>query len=34
MTNKKYRVYLTANEQSKLIQSLINLKNDLNSKGK
>ncbi len=34
MREKKYHLYLTANEQSKLIQSLIDLKNNLIAQGR
>lgn len=34
MREKKYHLYLTANEQSKVIQSLIDLKNNLIAQGR
>lgn len=34
MREKKYHLYLTADEQSKVIQSLIDLKNNLISQGR
>jgi hypothetical protein len=34
MREKKYHLYLTADEQSKVIQSLIDLKNNLIAQGK
>lgn len=34
MREKKYHLYLTADEQSKLIQSLIDLKNNLIAQGR
>ena len=34
MREKKYHLYLTANEQSKVIQSLIDLKNNLKAQGR
>lgn len=34
MREKKYRLYLTADEQSKVIQSLIDLKNNLIAQGR
>lgn len=34
MREKKYHLYLTADEQSKVIQSLINLKNNLIAQGR
>lgn len=34
MREQKYQVYLTADEQSKVIQSLIRLKNELLEQGK
>lgn len=34
MREKKYHLYLTANEQSKVIQSLIDLKNHLIAQGR
>lgn len=34
MREKKYHLYLTANEQSKVIQSLIDLKNNLMAQGR
>lgn len=34
MREKKYHLYLTADEQSKVIQSLIDLKNNLIAQGR
>ena len=34
MREKKYHIYLTADEQSKVIQSLIDLKNNLMAQGR
>lgn len=34
MIEKKYHLYLTADEQSKVIQSLIDLKNNLIAQGR
>lgn len=34
MREKKYHIYLTADEQSKVIQSLIDLKNNLIAQGR
>ena len=34
MREKKYQIYLTADEQSKVIQSLIDLKNNLIAQGR
>lgn len=34
MREKKYHIYLTAEEQSRVIQSLIRLKNELLEQGK
>ena len=34
MREKKYQLYLTADEQSKVIQSLIDLKNNLIAQGR
>lgn len=34
MREKKYHIYLTAEEQNRVIQSLIRLKNELLEKGK
>lgn len=34
MREKKYHLYLTADEQSKVIQSLIDLKNNLIARGR
>ena len=34
MREKKYHLYLTADEQSKVIQSLIDLKNNLMAQGR
>lgn len=34
MREKKYHLYLTADEQSKVIQSLIDLKNNLITQGR
>lgn len=34
MKEKKYHIYLTADEQSKVIQSLIDLKNNLIAQGR
>lgn len=34
MREKKYHIYLTDDEQSRVIQSLINLKNNLISQGR
>ena len=34
MREKKYHIYLTDDEQSRLIQSLINLKNNLIAQGR
>ena len=34
MRGKKYHLYLTADEQSKVIQSLIDLKNNLIAQGR
>ena len=34
MREKKYPLYLTADEQSKVIQSLIDLKNNLTAQGR
>ena len=34
MREKKYHLYLTADEQSKVIQSLIDLKNNLLAQGR
>ena len=34
MREKKYRIYLTDDEQSRVIQSLINLKNNLIVQGR
>lgn len=34
MREKKYHLYLTADEQSKVIQSLIDLKNNLKAQGR
>lgn len=34
MREKKYHLYLTADEQSKVIQALINLKNNLIAQGR
>lgn len=34
MREKKYHIYLTDDEQSRVIQSLINLKNNLIAKGR
>ena len=34
MKEKKYHLYLTADEQSKVIQSLIDLKNNLIAQGR
>lgn len=34
MREKKYHLYLTADEQSKVIQSLIDLKNNLVAQGR
>ena len=34
MSEKKYHIYLTDDEQSRVIQSLINLKNNLIAQGR
>ena len=34
MREKKYHIYLTDDEQSRVIQSLINLKNNLKAQGR
>ena len=34
MREKKYHIYLTADEQSKVIQSIIDLKNNLMAQGR
>ena len=34
MREKKYHIYLTVDEQSRVIQSLINLKNNLIAQGR